>query len=259
MGARLDQHFLSDPAVADNIVLASGARPGISVVEIGPGRGVLTERLLAAGAAVTAVEIDHRLANSLPGRLKDPNLNMVCADFLRLNLASLPAPCVVVSNLPYAVGTAIMLKLLDWPAWETAVLMFQKEVAERLGAEPGGRDFGTLTLAVNLKADVEYLMTVPREAFRPVPRVDSAVVRLTRLASPRLPAGLDEKDFTRLVRAAFSQRRKMAAKLVAGSLGLERAFVDAAFTACGLGAGARAETISLERFAALALALRAAP
>ena len=259
MGARLDQHFLTDPAAADNIVLAAGVRPGMSVVEIGPGRGVLTERLLAAGAAVTAVEIDHRLANSLPGRLRDANLSMVCADFLRLDPASLPSPCVVVSNLPYAVGTPIMLKLLGWPAWETAVLMFQKEVAERLGAEPGGRDYGTLTLAVGLKADVEYLMTVPREAFRPVPKVDSAVVRMRRLARPRLPEGLGEDEFTRLVRAAFSQRRKMAAKLVAGSLGLARGRVDAAFAACGIAAGARAETISLERFAALALALRDAP
>ncbi|MBI3300281.1 MAG: ribosomal RNA small subunit methyltransferase A [Elusimicrobia bacterium] len=258
MGARLDQHFLADPAAADAIVGAAGIRPGTTVVEIGPGRGVLTQRMLFLGAKVTAVEIDSRLAHSLPDRLKDASLSMVCADFLRLDLASLPSPCTIVSNLPYAVGTPIMLKLLEWPAWETAVLMFQKEVALRLVSEPGTRDYGTLTLAVQLRADAEYMIDVPAEAFRPMPKVDSGVVRLTRLKAPRLPEGLTEGEFNRVIHSAFSQRRKMAAKLLASALNLPRPTVDAAFSTSGIEPTARAETISLAQFAALTRALKAA-
>ena len=256
MGAKYDQHFLADPAAADAIVRAAGARPGAAVVEIGPGRGALTELLLSAGAAVTAVEVDPRLAQTLGARLGDKALTVLNADFLRVDLSLLPAPCVVVSNLPYSAGTPITLRLLGWPAWQTAVLMFQKEVAERVVAEPGGRDYGLLTLAVRAWADAELLLTVPRRNFRPPPKVDAGVVRLTRLAVSRLPAGVSAAEFSRVTRAAFAQRRKMASKSLSSVLSLPRTRVDAAFSACGLDPSARAETISFEGFAALAAALR---
>ena len=258
MGAKYDQHFLADPAAADAIVRAAGARPGAAVVEIGPGRGALTELLLSAGAAVTAVEVDPRLAQTLTARLGDKALKVLNADFLHVDLSSLPSPCTVVSNLPYSVGTPITLRLLGWPAWETAVLMFQKEVAERVVAEPGGRDYGLLTLAVRAWADAELLLAVPRTNFRPPPKVDAGVVRLTRLAKSRLPEGLTPAEFARVTKAAFAQRRKMASKSLAAGLSLPRAAVDAAFAACGLDLSARAEVIGYEGFAALALALRKA-
>lgn len=255
MGARLDQHFLADPAAADAIVREASPRPGDAFLEIGPGRGVLTERLLAAGAKVTAVELDQRLADALPLRLKSEDLTVIRADFLRVDLDSLPRPCRVVSNLPYSVGTAILSRLLEWPGWETAVLMFQKEVAERVVSAPGSRDYGPLTLAVRARADAEYLFTVGKGSFRPPPKVESGVVRLDRLARPRLPEGLAPEAFARVARAAFAQRRKMAAKSLAASLGLPRERVDAAFAACGLDLTARAEAIPFEGFAALARAL----
>ncbi|MBI5597165.1 MAG: ribosomal RNA small subunit methyltransferase A [Elusimicrobia bacterium] len=256
MGARLDQHFLADPAAADAIVRAAAVRPGEAVLEIGPGRGVLTERLLAAGAAVTAVEIDERLAAALPLRLKHPGLTVVRADFLRLDTALLPPVRLVVSNLPYSVGTPITLKLLDWPVWSEAVLMFQKEVAERLTAQAGGRDYGPLTLAVALRAEAHPLFSVGRESFRPPPKVDSGVVLLRRPARLRLPPGLSERAFERVVKADFSQRRKMAAKCLAGALGLARPEVDKVFVDCGVPASARAEAIPFESFVALARRLR---
>lgn len=252
MGARLDQHFLTDPSAADAIVRAAAVRPGEAVLEIGPGRGVLTERLLAAGALVTAVEIDERLAAALPLRLKHPGLSVVHADFLRLDTALLPPVRVVVSNLPYSVGTPITLKLLEWPPWQEAVLMFQKEVAERLTASAGGRDYGPLTLAVALRAEAHPLFTVGRGSFRPPPKVDSGVILLRRPPRRRLPDDVPEPAFVRVVKAAFSQRRKMAAKNLAGALGLPRAEVDKAFAEAGVPAAARAEAVPFEAFVALA-------
>lgn len=257
MGAKFDQHFLADPEAADAIVRALGFKAGEDVVEIGPGRGVLTERLVWEGAQVTVVEVDPKLASDLPRRLKTDAVKVLHADFLRQDLAALPAPCKVVSNLPYSAGAPITLRLMEWGAWDTAVLMFQKEVAERVVAEPGGRDYGPFSLAVQVHAWAEYLMTVTADRFRPPPKVDSGVVRLVRRAEPALPAGLGVPEFQKVVRAAFSQRRKMAAKSLAGALGLERKAVDAAFAAAGLDLAARAETIPLEGFARLALALRA--
>lgn len=258
MGAKFDQHFLADPEAADAIVRALGFRAGEDVVEIGPGRGVLTERLVWEGANVTVVEVDPGLAAALPRRLKTDAVRVIHADFLRQDLAALPSPCKVVSNLPYSAGAPITLRLLEWGAWDTAVLMFQKEMAERVVAEPGGRDYGPFTLAVQLWADAEYLRTVTRDRFRPPPKVDSGVVRLTRRQAPALPEGLPPAEFTKVVRGAFSQRRKMAAKSLAGAFGLERSVADAAFAAAGLDPAARAETIPLAGFARLALALRRA-
>lgn len=198
MGARLGQHFLADEKAADSIVAA--ALPLSRALEIGPGRGVLTKRLCAAAESVVAVELDERLA----AKLAAPNLKVVRADFLKLDLATLgPGPFTVVANLPYAVGTPILQKLLLWDNWERAVLMFQKEVADRVAFEPG-----LLRLSVWLRAEVEPVLDVPAASFRPPPKVDSAVVRLTRLPRPRLDAAGEDKLF-KLARAAFSQRRKM--------------------------------------------------
>ncbi len=274
MGARLGQHFLRDEGVRDAVVGLAHARPGDLVLEIGPGRGALTGRLLAAGAAVTAVELDEVIAGKLPGMVgrfltahgggtSSPDgsvghtagLTIINEDFLRVDLRELgPGPWLVVGNLPYAVGTPILQKLLAWNAWTRAVLMFQKEVGERIVAGPGGADYGLLSLSVRARADAELAFEVPRAAFMPPPNVDSAVVVLTRRALPRLPAA-EERGFWRLAKIAFTQRRKMAAGVLSKALGRPRAEVDAAFAAAGLDVSARPEEIAFDAWLALARAL----
>ena len=251
MGARLGQHFLVCTSTAEGIVRAEGLAPGEAVLEIGPGRGVLTERMLASGGVVTAVELDRKLAAALAARFPE-GLRVLQGDFLRLDLASLPSPCAVVSNLPYAVAAPILQRLLDWPGWDRAVLMFQKEVAERILAGPGTRKYGPLTLSVLLKADAEPVRVVPRACFSPRPGVDSAVVRLRRLDRPRLAEGVSEEGFFKAVGAAFQHRRKTVAKSMSLSLGMERTEVESRLSRAGLSPGLRAEDIPFEGYAALA-------
>ncbi|MFI5346015.1 MAG: 16S rRNA (adenine(1518)-N(6)/adenine(1519)-N(6))-dimethyltransferase RsmA [Elusimicrobiota bacterium] len=254
--AKLGQHFLTDQGALQDIVRAAGVRPGDSVLEIGPGRGALTKPLLDAGAKVFAVEADDGFAAALPGSLKAPDrLTVVNEDFLRFDLSSLGAgPWLVVGNLPYAVGTAILQKVLLWDKWTTATLMFQKEVALRAVSGTGGPDYGLLALSVKLRADAEVALELPPSAFRPRPKVDSAVVLFRRLETPRLPRE-NEKRFWTLAKTAFSQRRKMAASVLSKALGRPRAEVEAAFAAVGVAADARPEHVPFEAWAALAASL----
>lgn len=253
--ARLSQHFLADEASRDAIVAALQAAPGESVLEIGPGRGVLTAPLLDAGARVTAVELDDRLSRSLDEKLGPRGLTLVHADFLELDLARLgEGPFAVIANLPYAVGTPILQKLLPWHGWTRAVLMFQKEVALRLCAAPGGPDFGLLTLSALLWAEPEYLLDVPAAGFRPPPKVDSGVVRLRRRAAPLLPVER-HAAFFRVAKAAFEHRRKMAAGVLASAFGRPRAELEALFARLGVPAQARPENVPLEAWLALSAEL----
>ena len=255
--ARLGQHFLTDRGAQADIVRAAGVEPGDLVLEIGPGRGALTGPLLAAGARVTAVETDAGFAAALPGLLKSPQgLSVVHEDFLRLDLSSLgPGPWKVAGNLPYAVGTPILQKILLWDRWTTAALMFQKEVALRIVAGGGGPDYGLLGLSVRIRADAELALELGPESFRPRPKVDSAVVLLRRLAAPRVPPE-DERAFWRLAKAAFGQRRKMAAGVIAHAISKPRSEVESALAAAGVPAAARPEEIPFEAWAALAKSLR---
>lgn len=258
MGARLSQHFLRDEGARDAVAGLLNAHPGENVLEIGPGRGALTGRLLATGAKVTAVELDEIIAGKLPGMVGADaavNLKTINEDFLRLDLRELgPGPWLVIGNLPYAVGTPILQKLLNWNGWSRAVLMFQLEVGERIVAKLGGADYGLLSLSVLARAEAELALEVPRASFMPVPNVDSAVVVLTRLEPPRLPAA-EEKAFWRLAKIAFTQRRKIAAGVLSKALGKPRAEVDAAFVSANLDVKARPEEIPFEAWRALARAL----
>jgi 16S rRNA (adenine1518-N6/adenine1519-N6)-dimethyltransferase len=253
MGARLDQHYLVDTAVRDAIAAAADIGPGDSVLEIGPGRGILTSALVGQAKTVVAVELDELLAAQLPGALGGPaGLRVVNADFLEFDLDSLGAgPWKIAANLPYAVGTPILQRLLPWPHWSTAVLMFQKEVAERIAAAPGNADYGLLTLSVMIHAEAELLLEVSRESFRPRPRVASAVVVLKRRPQPLVPAA-EQASFFRVAKAAFGQRRKMALGVLAKSLGLERTRVEGAFAELGISPSARAEEIPFELWCVLA-------
>jgi 16S rRNA (adenine1518-N6/adenine1519-N6)-dimethyltransferase len=248
VGARLGQHFLKDETVRDAAVAAARLSPGDKVLEIGPGRGFLTKGLLAEKVELTAVELDERLAQGLAGL----PLRLIREDFLKLDLATLgPGPFVVVSNLPYSVGTPILQKILSWDGWTSAVLMFQKEVADRVVAGPGGADYGLLALSVINRAKAERVIEAPRQCFTPPPQVSSEVVRLVRRESPAV-APERERAFFRVAKAAFAQRRKMAAGTLSKSLALPRERVDAAFAKLGLDVRARPEILPFEAWRRLA-------
>jgi 16S rRNA (adenine1518-N6/adenine1519-N6)-dimethyltransferase len=235
---RFGQHFLEAPWVA-KLVDALATHPDDTFLEIGPGRGALTAPLASKVTRVVAVEIDRDLAAALPSLL--PQVHVVQADFLDVNLSDLlrdeRQPVRVVGNLPYNVASPILFKLLheaaDGRLLRDATLMLQKEVADRLVARPGSTAYGALAIQVALLADADRILSLPPGAFRPPPKVKSAVVRL-RFRPPAIDVG-DRLVFEKLVRGIFLQRRKTlgnALKPVADSLGrsaaevIERAELD---------------------------------
>jgi 16S rRNA (adenine1518-N6/adenine1519-N6)-dimethyltransferase len=257
IGARkgLGQHFLLDGNLTDRIARAAGSLNGIHVVEIGPGPGGLTRSLLAAGAArVVAIERDPRCVDALgeleaayPGRLE-----IVAADALKIDAAALvPAPRRIVANLPYNVSTALLRRWLDTPtAFESMTLMFQTEVAERLAAGPGGRDYGRLSVLTQWLCDVRLLFNVSRTAFVPPPKVSSSVVQLIPRSAPLAPARMATLE--RVTAAAFGQRRKM----LRSSLKSLKVGTEALLRNAGIeDTTRRAETLTVEEFCALARAL----
>jgi 16S rRNA (adenine1518-N6/adenine1519-N6)-dimethyltransferase len=251
---QLGQNFLLDLNLTARIARAAGDLSACDVLEVGPGPGGLTRGLLAAGARhVLAVEKDARclpalaeIAAAYPGRL-----DVVQGDALEVDAAAqLTAPVRIVANLPYNVGTELLVRWLtpaQWPPfWESLTLMFQKEVAERIVARPGSKAYGRLALLTQWRADARIVLTLPPEAFTPAPKVHSAVVHLTRLDQPRYPA--DAAVLQRVTAAAFNQRRKM---LRASLRGLAPD-IEQRLRAVGIDPTARAEEISLEGFCALA-------
>jgi len=250
----LGQNFLLDLNLTAKIARLAGDMSGCDVLEIGPGPGGLTRGLLAEGARrVLAIEKDARclpalaeIAAAYPGRLQ-----VINGDALEVDpLAHLTPPIRVAANLPYNVGTELLVRWLtpqDWPPfWESLTLMFQKEVAERIVAEPGSKAYGRLALLAQWRADPHIVLNLPPEAFTPPPKVSSAVVHLTALPEPRFPA--DPKVLERVVAMAFNQRRKM---LRAALKGLAPDIQDR-LEAAGIKPTDRAETVSLEQFCALA-------
>lgn len=202
---RLGQHFLTDPRVADRTLEHARLEPHDVVLEIGPGTGVLTRRLAARCASVIAVEKDRTLAQGLE-RLQLPNLRVVAADATHVPLPELGAFNKVVANLPYSVSTPLTFRLLPLDVG-LLVLMYQREFAERLVARPGESSYGRLAAACAYWAHAEYLETVPRAAFRPPPKVASALVRLTPLRPPPFPVA-SPQAYERLLRLLFGTRRK---------------------------------------------------
>ena len=265
----LGQHFLGDPGVAARIVEAVGATGADLVCEIGAGPGALTRALAARAGRLLALEIDPALRGRLAAAAQHwPEAARVeirqadARSFAYEELRALrPAPAgrvLVVGNLPYSASKAILDRLLGaHAALDVAVLMLQREVAERLTAAPGGRDYGALSVFWLRWAEVTRLLVVPPAAFRPPPAVESAVIRATFRPGPRVPVA-DEAAFTRVVRAAFGQRRKtLGNALRGGGLGgAER--LAAALAGAGIDGKRRAETLSLEEFGRLADALHGA-
>ena len=257
----LGQHFLADPAIADRIVDAVGATGDDLVCEIGAGPGVLTWRLAGRAGRVVALEIDPALhARLAPQAVRWPTVELQLADARTFAYEALgdrrPAPrgrVLVVGNLPYSASKAILLRLWEARAGlHEATLTLQREVAERLVAPPGGKAYGVPSVLWQVWAEVTLLFTVPPEAFRPPPAVDSAVVRAAFLPTPRVSIG-DGTAFTRVVKVAFAQRRKtLANTLRAGFPALGAAGVAARLERAGLDGRRRAETLELHEFARLA-------
>jgi 16S rRNA (adenine1518-N6/adenine1519-N6)-dimethyltransferase len=251
----LGQHFLVDRGIARRIAAEAGVREGDRVLEVGPGRGILTEALLEAGARVTAVELDKGLFAALTERLGDrPGLTLQAGDALRFDPAALGGPYKVVANLPYQVTTPLLFHLMGArPAPEVLVVMVQREVADRVLAAPGTKAYGVLTLGVAARARAELCFTLPPGAFRPPPKVRSGVLRIRPHAEPPVPPEALE-GFMAVVRAALGQRRKTLRNALA-ALKAPPARIEAALEAAGIDPGARGETLDLAAFRRLQEAL----
>ncbi len=253
----LGQNFLLDLNLTAKIARQAGDLSGMDVLEIGPGPGGLTRGLLAEGARrVLAIEKDPRCMPALAeiGAAYPGRLTVIEGDALRVDpLAHLDPPIAIAANLPYNVGTELLVRWLtprDWPPfWKSLTLMFQREVAERIVAAPGSKAYGRLALLAQWRAEARIVMSLPPEAFTPAPKVSSAVVHLTALPEPRFPA--DAKVLESVVAAAFNQRRKMLRAALKG----QHPDIEGLLESAGIAPTERAEQVSLEWFCALARAL----
>lgn len=250
----LGQNFLLDLNLTAKIARRAGDLNDCDVLEIGPGPGGLTRGLLAEGARkVLAIEKDARcmpalaqIAEAYPGQLE-----VINGDALEVDpLSHLTPPIRVAANLPYNVGTELLVRWLtppEWPPfWQSLTLMFQREVAERITARPGTKAYGRLAILSQWRADAAIVMSLPPGAFSPPPKVHSAVVHLTALEEPRFPA--DARTLSRIVAAAFNQRRKMLRAALKG----QAPDIEDRLLAAGIKPTDRAEVVSLEQFCALA-------
>jgi 16S rRNA (adenine1518-N6/adenine1519-N6)-dimethyltransferase len=256
----LGQNFLVDPGAQRRIVAALEPSPRDEVLEIGPGRGALTRHLVGKVRRLVAVELDDALAEAACAEFGNA-LEVVSGDVLELPLERLSAdvPALkVVGNIPYNITTPLIFHLLERrPRPALIVLMVQREVADRILAQPGGKEYGALTVGVRSVADVERLFHVPRGAFRPAPNVDSTVVRIRPHAPPRL-SPREEEELRRLTRTVFAWRRKQLQKILRSAPGyaLSPAALAGVAAETGLALEARPETLAPDRFIALARVLR---
>jgi 16S rRNA (adenine1518-N6/adenine1519-N6)-dimethyltransferase len=260
----LGQNFLVDRGIAARIVEAAEVGSGDVVLEVGPGRGALTEGLAQAteraGGRLVLVELDDRLAQELRERFRDrPHVTVLHRDILTVPLSEVTGEVEalkVVGNIPYNVTSPILFHLLAPPRPREILLMVQKEVAERIMAEPGSGDFGALTVGVRAVAHVEGVLRVPPGAFRPRPRVDSRVIRVLPHHPPRMTPE-EETALRDLTRALFQWRRKQLGKILRDhpDLGLTPEKAEAVASAAGAAVTDRPETVSPEGFIAMVRAL----
>lgn len=250
---RFGQNFLHDEHVIARIVRAITPGPGQQLVEIGPGQGALTAPLLDASSQLTGIEIDRDLAAMLRSRFANhPGFNLIEGDVLAVDfatLASAPASLRIVGNLPYNISTPLLFHLLQRHHWiHDMLFMLQYEVVQRLAAAPGTHDYGRLSVMMQYYCEVELLFKVPPSAFVPRPKVDSAIVRLT----PRRPSPfpeVDEQVLARVVKAAFSQRRKTLRNT------LKEVFTAGQLASLPVDTGLRAENLGVDDYVRLALVL----
>ncbi len=255
----LGQNFLINPSVCPRMADFSGAGEGVGVIEIGPGIGVLTQELCLRADKVVAVEIDKRLLPVLEETLSDfDNLKVVNADVMELDLSELienefkGMRVVVCANLPYYITSPVIMKLLeDKLPVEAITVMVQKEAAQRICAEVGSRQGGAVTAAVNYYCEPELLFNVSAGSFMPAPKVDSAVIRLNIYKEPKYKLRND-RDFFKVVKASFAQRRKTVLNSISSSLGLEKKVVNELLLESKVSPTARAEKLSMDDFVRIA-------
>ena len=251
---KLGQNFLIDAQAAQRIVAALGELAGRTAVEIGPGRGALTGALAARAGHVLAIELDHQLAAGLHRQFEAAHVTVVEQDVLQFDFAAAAGRAGerlrVAGNLPYYITSPILLKLAaSHAALDLAVLMVQREVADRVTAAPGSRDYGLLSVTVQMYGPVEQLFTLPPLAFSPPPQVHSAIFRW-RFAPRFAELGVEEAFFLRFLRQVFAQKRKTLANNLRAA-GFAAATAAAAFAKAGIEARARAEVMPVEALAAL--------
>lgn len=254
------QNFLIDGNTVNNIVKNAGITKEDTVLEIGPGIGTMTQVLCEHAKNVIAVEIDKRLIDVLTFTLKDyDNVTVINSDILKCNIEELcekyshDGKLKVVANLPYYITTPIIMELLEKnnnSVIESITVMIQKEVAERLGAEPGNKDYGAITLSINYYSDANIVMNVPSSCFMPKPNVDSAVIRMDIYDKPPVKTK-DETKMFKIIKAAFSQRRKTLVNSVSGSTDIAKETILKSLNEMGLSESVRGEALSLEQFAKL--------
>ena len=254
---KFGQHFLSDQTILTGIVDALGPTAKDTVVEIGPGRGSLTDLRVEHAGKVIAVEIDRALAQKLRERYADRStVEIVEGDYLEIDLRSRAGEnYLLIGNVPYYITTPILFKALEPPMPRRSVFLVQREVAERMAAAAGDEAYGALTVNVGAVADVELVMAVPAIAFRPPPKVESAVVRLTPRATPLVPLQL-LAPFRSFVQAAFAQRRKQMQRVLRSLRGLSVEEVTRLLQRAGIDAAARPEVVSPVQYAELFALLR---
>lgn len=254
----LGQNFLIDDNIVDKIVAGAGIGPSDKIIEVGPGIGTLTREMASRAGALMAVEIDKNLIPILTDTLGDyENVKIVNEDIIKADIRGLidenldGGPVKLVANLPYYITTPIIMRFLEEDINVTdIVVMVQKEVAERMNAQPGGKDFGALSVAVQFYCDTEIVAKVPRHLFVPQPNVDSIVIALR--VRPERKYRVDNEDlFFKVVKAAFGQRRKTLLNSIASMGNLTKDMVKEALEEAGIDPKRRGETLSLDEFANL--------
>ena len=249
---KFGQHFLSDNKILTGIVDALAPTPADTVVEIGPGRGSLTDILAERSGRLVAVEIDRALAAELRQRYRDrPGVEIVEGDFLETDLRPVIGDdYLLIGNVPYYITTPIVFKALEVPMPRRSVFLVQREVAERMAARAADEAYGALTVNVAVVARVENVLTVPASAFRPPPKVESAVVRLTPLARPIVPLE-SLPSFRTFVQAAFGRRRKQMQRVLRSVRALSADQAVAILERAGIEPSARPEVVTPQEFAKL--------
>ena len=249
----LGQHFLDDPRILERIAGALEPTTDDTLIEIGAGRGSLTAVLHGKVGRLIAIEYDRALAGRLRERYaSDPSVTVVQADVLTVDFGAIAGgPFKLVGNIPYYITTPILFHALEPPRPSRAVYLVQREVAQRLAAKPGTKEYGALSVNAQALARVEILFRVAPGSFRPPPKVESAVVRITPLANPVI-ADDEQPDFRKLVQDAFGMRRKQMRRVVRELLDIDASAADAVLASAGIDPSVRPETLSPDAFARLA-------
>jgi 16S rRNA (adenine1518-N6/adenine1519-N6)-dimethyltransferase len=248
----LGQHFLADQRILERIADAAQLTGLETVIEIGPGRGALTDLLIERAGRLVAIEYDRALAAKLRERYAGrSNFELVEADVLTVDLPALAGGTYrLLGNVPYYITTPILFQALRAPRPEMAIYLVQREVADRIVARPGSGDYGALTVNIAAVANAELLFKVPAGAFRPPPKVESAVVRITPKALP-LVEQVREEELRTFVQAVFAMRRKQMQRIIRSLKSLDQSAADAALARCGIEPTRRPETLSPEEFSSL--------